>query len=437
MSSGEVKYKLSRTFWVLLLLIIAGVLGYLDYRLFMAHIDKQKDKIIPEVTVECCTPITLDMFFTDVFPQTEFVTDVSQIDLNTPASYQLTIRTWRYDYNVILNIVDTTPPTGTAVPQYTYTNWLPDVSECITDARDMHGVTIAYVDENPDISQGGLTMVPVSLTDNYGNVTIIDVPFNLTHDYTAPLIYGPHDLEFYIGDPITYREGIYCTDDYDDNPVLEIDTSEIDPNVEGTYPLHYRATDEYGNTRTTTVSVTFHEKPEGFVPEEEVYALAQEVLDEITTPDMNDYEVVLNIYYWARNTVHYTGESIKTHWTAGAYEGFTTHMGDCYTYYACCKVLLDVAGIDNMLVERNPAYNSMHFWNLVCVDGQWYHCDATPSSSHDDFWVFRTDDELDYSHRFDPEANELPDRATESIQRYINIYTRTYNPPAEDGVLEE
>ena len=49
------------------------------------------------------------------------------------------------------------------------------------------------------------------------------------------------------------------------------------------------------------------------------------------------------------------------------------------------------------------------------------------------YWFMRTDDELDGSHRFDPVADELPDRATESVQRYLNFYNFTYTPPEDEA----
>lgn len=422
---------------LLVLWAIAAALAIVDYRMLMNYIEKRKTEdlrstVIHEATIECETPITLDLFFSEVNEYTTFITDVSKIDLTTPASYEITVGVRKSSEKVKINIVDTTPPTGEVVPQATYTNWLPDVNDCVTNLYDLHGVNVEYVEEEPAISWGGLTYVQVRLTDAYGNETILDVPFDLTADRLPPLIYGPKDLEFYIGDPITYRDGVYVVDEIDDNPSLEIDTSEVNPNEEGTYPVYYRAKDEYGNETTTTIHVTFVAKPEGFVPEEEVYAEAQEVLDTIITDDMSDEEKAFHIFYWARYNIHYVGTSIKTHWTAGAHEGFSTLRGDCYTYWACCKVLLDLCDIPNELVVRNPAYNSSHYWNLVCFDGLWYHCDATPSSSHDGFYFMRTDSELDGSHRFNPEEDPIPDRAEVSVQQYLNFYTLTYNPPVEE-----
>ncbi len=396
---------------IVMALVLAGDLFY--------HYDrKMAARIVRNVTIETGSAISLDDFFNEPIDGSYFVTDVSLIDTSHPGTYGITLHAGRFDTESVLNVVDTTAPTGTAVPQTIYAGRLPDVYECVTDIYDLSDVSVSYYEENPDVSVGGDHLVPVQLMDNSGNVGVIHVPFTIIDDHTAPVIEGAEDKEYFIGDSIMYREGVTVTDDYDPDPVLTIDTSAVDPDTDGVYPVIYTAEDEVGNISTVTVEITMRTMPEGYVDPEIVYGLAQEVLDEITEPEMTDVEKAFRIFNWARWNIHYVGYSTKTDWTAGAYEGFTTLQGDCFTYYACCKALLDVAGIENCCVERYPATNSMHFWNLVNLDG-WYHCDASPSFEHSGFWFMRTDDELDYSHQFDD--TDLPERETESVQDRLDF----------------
>ena len=396
---------------IVMALVLAGDLFY--------HYDrKMAARIVRNVTIETGSAISLDDFFNEPIDGSYFVTDVSLIDTSHPGTYGITLHAGRFDTESVLNVVDTTAPTGTAVPQTIYAGRLPDVYECVTDIYDLSDVSVSYYEENPDVSVGGDHLVPVQLMDNSGNVGVIHVPFTIIDDHTAPVIEGAEDKEYFIGDSIMYREGVTVTDDYDPDPVLTIDTSAVDPDTDGVYPVIYTAEDEVGNISTVTVEITMRTMPEGYVDPEIIYGLAQEVLDEITEPDMTDVEKAFRIFNWARWNIHYVGYSTKTDWTAGAYEGFTTLQGDCFTYYACCKALLDVAGIENCCVERYPATNSMHFWNLVNLDG-WYHCDASPSFEHSGFWFMRTDDELDYSHQFDD--TDLPERETESVQDRLDF----------------
>ena len=93
-----------------------------------------------------------------------------------------------------------------------------------------------------------------------------------------------------------------------------------------------------------------------------------------------------------------------------AYNALTKHSGDCYGFYACCKVLLDCAGIPNMTVLRDPITYNGHYWNLVKIDGEWCHCDSTKFMNHQSLYFGLTDDEImDSRHQFN--GSMLPVRA--------------------------
>ena len=73
-------------------------------------------------------------------------------------------------------------------------------------------------------------------------------------------------------------------------------------------------------------------------------------------------------------------------------------------------MLLDAAGIENLAVERYPIITVGHYWNLVKLDGEWYHCDATVFKDHPALYFMCTDDEIaDSHHEFD--ASLYPERA--------------------------
>ena len=115
-------------------------------------------------------------------------------------------------------------------------------------------------------------------------------------------------------------------------------------------------------------------------------AQVQKVLDKIVTGDMTKLEQAKAVWTFTKNNISYTGDSNKTDWETGAYEGLATRRGDCFTYYAVSRALLTALGIDNLEVRRVGGRNS-HYWNLVnCGDG-WYHFDATPRSSRLPYFV--------------------------------------------------
>ena len=418
------KYKIIR----IIIACVIGALGFVAgagiFLLTYMHIEKSR--IVKTVTIETGTPIEFCDFLYEPVPDSGFVTDVTAIDTTVPGSYKLRIKFWKFRQDVILNVVDTTAPTGEAVPQTIYCNRLPSADEVVTNVYDLAPVTIAYKTE-PAVSAGGEYVFQVSLTDESGNETIIDVPFTVIDDHLAPLIYGAHDIEGFVGDPISYLDGITVTDNYDPNPVLTVDNSQVNNRISSSFPVTYIATDENGNSTSVTVTLHLRVKPERYYDLDVVYGLAQDAIDQyqIYTDDMTDVEKAFRIFNWCHNYIHYIGTSDKTDWTVGAYDGFTTNQGDCYTYYCICRALLDVAGIPNMLVERYPITWSPHYWNLVYLEGQWWHCDACYAYYHEGYYFMYAYNDLNHSdHGYDvdaygPEINIAQD----SVQDRVNYYT--------------
>lgn len=158
------------------------------------------------------------------------------------------------------------------------------------------------------------------------------------------------------------------------------------------------------------------------VPDEkqsELDHLVQVVIDNIITSDMSKLEQARAVFDFTRTKISYTGDSDKSDWQNGAYEGLTTRKGDCFTYYAVSRALLTALGIDNLEVQRVGGPTS-HYWNLVnCGDG-WYHFDATPRSSKMPAFVsfmFTDAEAADYTARAGREyytfdGSLYPERAT-------------------------
>ncbi len=392
----------------------------------LAYNKSEGAKIKSEVVIETGSQISFENFFSEPVPKSHFYTDVSAIDTSVPGSYRILVQYWRFRKPVILNIVDTTAPTAEAVPQTVYTGNLPEASSVVTNVYDLAPVTIEYVGE-PDVSTGGDYVFQVSLEDPSGNRTIIDVPFTVVDDHTAPLIYGAHDLEGFVGENISYLDGITVTDNYDENPTLVVDNSQVNNRISSTFPVTYIATDGNGNSTSVTVNLTLRVKPDRYYDPEIVYAMARRAIEQynIYEEDMTDVQKAFRIFNWCHNYIHYIGTSDKADWTVGAFDGFATNQGDCFTYYAVCRALLDVAGIPNMLVERYPITWSPHYWNLVKLDGMWYHCDACYAYYHEGYYFMYAYNDLNHSdHGYDesvygPEINIAQD----SVQQYVNYGT--------------
>lgn len=382
--------------------------------------------LVERLTLEAGSSVSPDLFLADPANTDEevaFKTDMSTIDVRVPGEYSLVITVGGKDYSTIMEIQDRTAPTASPAACTTEVGVLPEAAALVTNIQDVSDVTVSYVKE-PDVSKGGNTVATVRLTDTYNNSTTLEVTVLVTADEVPPVIEGAKDMEYFLGDSISYKAGITVTDDETAKPKLSVDNSQVDTSTAGTYPVTYTATDDAGNTVSVTVNLTLKEKPKDYVDEQTVYDLAKKVLDEITTDSMSDMEVAFAIYNWTKTKIAYTGSSDKSSWTKGAYQAFTKRSGDCFNYFAAAKALYHVAGIENVDVVKSDTSHSSHFWSLINLGNGWYHVDCTPRRNVGYFFM-NTDEELEKyskknknSHIFDSDA--YPERATESVQDLID-----------------
>ena len=77
--------------------------------------------LVREVTIEAGSEIKIEDFFKECPKDARFVTDISTIDTDIPAVYQLTVfYDEAFEKDVVLRIEDHTPPKGIARPKMQY-----------------------------------------------------------------------------------------------------------------------------------------------------------------------------------------------------------------------------------------------------------------------------------------------------------------------------
>ncbi|MBQ6304177.1 MAG: transglutaminase domain-containing protein [Clostridiales bacterium] len=420
---------------------LLGVLGaYIFYNRAIADIESE---CLSEVNIEYGHEITLDCFFTEIPPNTDFITSVDKIDTGMLASYDIAIDCGGHVVHSILNVIDCTGPTANPVPVEMYAGKAPEPKTLVKDVFDLTDVHCTYNNGEPDLTKGGNFDIGVRLTDTNGNFSVIDVPFYIKQDVTAPVISGVHDIDVMVGsESVSYRDGVTVTDDFAENPTLEIDNSQVDLAHVGDYPLTYTATDDVGNMSTVTVKI--HVIPianaevssavtQAYV--DEAYRMAREINAKILDDDDTDVEKAMKIFYWVHKNISFILSTPEYgNWAVAAINTFTKRYSSCYGTWSVCKAMLDVEGIENICVirERKNSWDNIHYWALVKLNGEWYHCDAqkyfndyTPKGY---FCFMMTDKEIinaPTNHNF--AKDKYPDRSTTSVQNYINVYRGTIN----------
>ncbi len=270
-------------------------------------------------------------------------------------------------------VVDTVAPTGSAVDVAAWVGDELTADLFVTDIQDATPVTVTFAKE-PDGTREGSQPVHLLLTDAAGNQASLTSSLTLTKDNEAPIIYGAKKYTLYIGQTATYKKDVLAIDNRDGEVEIKVDSSGVNPRVEGSYQAVYSATDRAGNSSSIDVEVVVKQRT---VTMEELHELADQVLSEITTPDKSLYLKAWDIYTYVNLRLTYTGTSDKTDWMREARRGIVDGVGDCFTYYAMSNLLLDRIGMQTLSVERaSKPGEARHFWHLVNWGEGWYHFDA-------------------------------------------------------------
>ncbi len=309
--------------------------------------------------------------------------NTSAVKPNVPGVYDVMLTCNGEEYASKIRVVDTVAPTGT-VQDINALGHVPEAKDFVVSYNDATEVSISFLTA-PDKNKDGDQTVTIVLTDMGGNTTQLQATLTLTVDREAPVITGVADKIVYLGESVSYLSGITVSDDMDPEPTVEVDRSAVDLTTLGEYPITYTATDASGNTTVVSCVVKVLEKKDYYVPYETIYQEVDEILAEIITEDMTLQKKVWAIYVWIRTNNTYVNHSDKEDWMQAAHVMMTEHKGDCFNYYALCKLMLDRLGIPNMDVRKVKNYegDSDHYWSLVSLDGgnTWYHVDTTPRTN--------------------------------------------------------
>ncbi len=333
-------------------------------RLYRFHLE-------PSVTVKLGQETELDIrdFVPDESVSASFMTE---LPAGKGGIFKLQLLCADWEYEVECVITEDIPPQGTGKEVTVEAGTIPDPAVFVEGIIDDTTVTVTYK-ESLEFIQAGQQNVTLILTDLFGNTSEVEAVANIVPAANGPQFTGLETIYLELGATVSYKTGVTAADAQDGPLPFEVDPGHFDSKTAGRYTVLYSATDSDGNRliMPRTIVVESHI---GQV----VRQKAQEVLDEIIKPGMTHDEKIYAVFSRVWHFVWYSGSSDKSSVENAAYEGFTTWSGDCYTYYAMVRVMLDMLEIPNVEVTRVGG-NSHHWWNLVQFeDGKYYHVDATP-----------------------------------------------------------
>ena len=209
----------------------------------------------------------------------------------------------------------------------------------------------------------------------------------------------------------------------EDNGSLESEAADIEKFLSDLPATAGFITEEKDTSSHRRKKVTYEKsvaKSEGSYSESgSAYKAAEKIMS--TLERDNDVDTAWEIFNWVHSNISYQPVTSSQTFEEAALRGFTRKSGDCYVYYSCAKMLLDCAGIPNMMVERYPVITNGHYWNLVQLNGEWYHCDATVFIDHPELYFMCTDEEIaDEHHSFDSDL--YPERASGYMQGWGPVF---------------
>ncbi len=341
---------------------------------------------------------------------TATVTFVTAPDMSQEGSQAVQLRVTDQGGNVTMATATLTVKVDHVAPTL---QGVQDLTVCIGVPVDFFKNVTATDDQDPapkiTLAETGINLtVPgqYSLvyyaTDLGGNSVTQSATLTVVRDTKAPSILGVNKLSIYQGSTISYRRGILLSDDYDQAPVLTIDSSRVDLSTPGTYEVIYTATDASGNQSSVTTTITIQEKVVSYVPEDQIYAEVDAVISQIITPDMTLKQQVEAVYNWIVSHCRYQDKDPmgKSDRLQSAYIMLTKGRGNCFNYYALCSVFFDRLNLPQLALERSAVNDrgTSHHWNMVSLDGgkTWYHVDTCPMPYSLARICLSTDAQLEY-----------------------------------------
>ena len=162
---------------IIVLGISAGVAGYVFY-LF--------DKTQSSITVEAGTTVYATDFIKHNVQEISFTDGSDKIETNTCVSMKVSVTADNFSRDCVLNVVDTTFPTADPKPMVLMAGDTCEAKDLVENVVDETPVTIDFA-ESVDWSAYGLREVPVKITDEGNNTTIINSTLNISKvDLASP-----------------------------------------------------------------------------------------------------------------------------------------------------------------------------------------------------------------------------------------------------------
>lgn len=209
----------------------------------------------PQRNVEINSVVDYRSFISDVKHGNidEVRVDSSQVNIHKVGNYQVIFHYEKIKKTMTLKVVDTTPPVVSTKEAKVALNQgikADDLIESISDASQ----TKTYFLEDYQFDKLGQKEVTIVVEDKFHNKTEKQVMVDIVSDNEPPEIIASQ-LNVLIDHDIDIKSQISVYDDFDHDPEISIDTSQLNTSKAGTYPVVISVKDKSGNKSQKTIQV--------------------------------------------------------------------------------------------------------------------------------------------------------------------------------------
>ncbi len=341
------------------------------------------DWLRTDVQLELGTTLTKAHILIDAEKDGDLISQeaINEINLAGTGKYTLTVQSGDSVRNCSITVQDTQPPQVELKQVSIYPTQQCKLEDFIVSATDASGdVTLELLTELPFGQEGNHT-VQIRATDKNGISCTVQTLLRIHNDITPPSIYGLTDITVTANsqDAPDYTRNVSARDTNDGSVDVFYDASQVDLTTPGVYFVYYTAFDNTGNEAKKARKVLV--QPD-YVDTDRLIADIAKNLTATDPESLRDF---------VRDNITYIGQE----WGGDdpvAY-GFTKWRGNCMVHAMCLQALLDYFGYENDLIWLMP-YFTPHYWNIVKIDGVWYHIDSTPAVSHQKYSLMNNQQRL-------------------------------------------
>lgn len=158
------------------------------------------------------------------------------------------------------------------------------------------------------------------------------------------------------------------------------DVSELYRELERDDPMdvHSVASFQLGGYPVATLVLRYHIDTDQLIQmKEDTRDLLKDAVSKIDTEGMSQYEIVCAVNDYLCDTIVYPPNEPYAPETHTPYNAFKTGSAVCDGYSKATKLMLNEYGVECDYIIGECTGGGGHGWNLVKLDGEWYHLDVT------------------------------------------------------------